>query len=212
MGKWFGYLLLGYALVLLVGLVPVNNDFDQAEDGIRIYVVSNEVHADIIVPVRTSQIDWLDEFKDANFEFEIAGYSHVAIGWGDKGFFLETPTWDDFKLSIAANALLLPSGSCIHVAFTNPEYHGNATSVVISEEQYEKLVLFLKNSFQRDKANGPIQIDGHAYGVSDAFFEAKGRYHWLNTCNSWVGRALKRTGVRVPWLSPMPKTPTLYLE
>lgn len=208
--KCVGYLFAGYLLIVLVGLIPVNNDFRQPDDGIRIYVVSNEVHADIIMPVRTDLIDWSEEFKDATFGSETYGYSHVAIGWGDKGFFLETPTWSEFKISTAANALLLPSSSCLHVSYTNPEFHPEAASVVVSKEQYEKLVLFFKSSFEKSEANKPIQIPGYSYGSNDAFFEAKGRYHLLNTCNSWVGRALKQAGVRVPWLSPMPRTPALY--
>jgi len=34
----------------------------------------------------------------------------------------------------------------------------------------------------------------------------------FNTCNSWVGRGLKTAGARTPWLSPLPKTPMLYIE
>ncbi|MEM7560840.1 MAG: DUF2459 domain-containing protein, partial [Planctomycetota bacterium] len=53
-------------------------------------------------------------------------------------------------------------------------------------------------------------IEGYAYTQTDAFFEAKGNYHSLNTCNSWVGRALRSAGIKAPWFSPMPSTPTLY--
>jgi len=170
--KWLFYATLAYVAIVLIGLIPVNNDFAETDDGITVYVVSNEVHADIIVPVKTSIIDWSEELGGATFVGDVSLASHAAFGWGDKGFFLETETWDDFKLSVAANALLLPSESCMHV----------------------------------------VQISGRAYSTTDAFFEANGRYHLLNTCNSWVGRGLKSAGVRVPWLSPMPKTPMLYFE
>jgi hypothetical protein len=54
------------------------------------------------------------------------------------------------------------------------------------------------------------QIAGYAYGSTDAFFEADGSYHLLNTCNSWVGRGLRKAGIKVPWMSLLPHTPTLY--
>ena len=212
LAKWLIRLVMVYVIIVLVGLIPINNDFIPAEDGIQIYVVSNEVHADIIVPIQTETIDWSEEFNGATFAGDVSGMTHVAIGWGDKGFFLETETWDDFKLSVAANALLLPSESCVHVSFTNPEYHRDAATVSVSQAQYQSLVEFIKRTFSKTADGEPIQIPGYAYSSTDAFFEAKGRYHLLNTCNSWVGRGLKTSGVRVPWLSPMPKTPMLYIE
>ena len=210
--KWFVLGALAYADILLIGLIPVNNSFVPADDGITLYVVSNEVHADIIVPVKTETIDWTEEFSHATFGSDVTTYSHVAIGWGDKGFFLETETWDDFKISIAANALLLPSESCLHVSFTNPVYFNGAASVTVSESQYQKLVDHIKQSFNAASNQQPVQIPDRSYSTNDAFFEANGRYHLLNTCNSWVGRGLKSAEVRAPWFSPLPKTPMLYFE
>ncbi|WP_210421381.1 TIGR02117 family protein [Mariniblastus fucicola] len=204
--------MLAYVAIVLLGLIPVNNDFVLAEKGITLHVVSNEVHADIIVPVVTNVIDWSVEFQNAAITDDVSAATHVAIGWGDKGFFLHTETWDDFKLSIAANALLLPSESCVHAKFTHPEHHPDAASVTISQDQYRQLVDFIKQTLRRDSEGKAIQIPGYAYSTTDAFFEAKGRYHLLNTCNSWVGRGLRTAGVKVPWMSPLPKTPMLYFE
>lgn len=210
--KWLFWIFLTYVAIILVGLIPVNNGFESTADGVRIYVVSNQVHADIIVPVQTETIDWMTEFDDATFDKDVSFTSHVAFGWGDKGFFLETPAWSDFKISTAANALFLPSESCVHVSFTRPEYYPEAVAVTISNDQYARLVEFTKETFKRTETGDPIHIPGFSYSSTDEFFEANGRYHILNTCNSWVGRGLKNAGVRVPWLSPLPKTPMLYID
>ena len=210
--KWMLLAIVAYVTILLVGLIPVNTDFEQSEDGIQIYLISNAVHADIVLPKSTQQIDWSQRFLGSKFLGDVSGKSHVAFGWGDRGFFLETETWDDFKLSTAANALLLPSGSCVHVAFNSSEYYQDAASVTISPEQYIRLVEFIESTFQRDDDGEYIQIPDEAYSTNDAFFNSNGRYHLLNTCNSWVGRALKTAGVKTPWLSPLPKTPMLYIE
>ena len=210
--KWMLILIAGYCLILLVGLFPVNKDFQPTPDGIKIYIVSNSVHADIILPKTTAACDWTKTFEGAKFPGDISQETHVAIGWGDRGFFLETKTWDDFKLSTAASALLLPSKSCAHVSFVRPEYFPNATSVSVSNEQFERLIEFAKKTFKKGQDGNFIQIEGESYSTNDAFFEAHSRYHVLNTCNSWAGRGLKSAGVKTPWLSPLPKTPMLYLK
>ena len=212
LAKWMIFIFLAYIAVNLIGLIPVNNDFVPTEDGVQLFVASNAVHADIIVPKSNEVFDWTEAFADANFLGDISQESHVAIGWGDRGFFLETPTWDDLKLSTATNALLLPSDTCVHVSFTRPEFYPNATPVTVSMEQYEQLVEFINETFKMNASGNRSQIEGYAYSRTDAFFDAHGRYHIFNTCNSWAGRALKRAGVRTPWSSPLPKTPMLYIE
>ncbi len=193
--KTLALMILAYLIILLVGMIPVNNDFEPSPEGIKLYIVSHAVHADIILPIESNTIDWSDEFNGYEFGSGTANKTHVAIGWGDKGFFLKTKTWDDFKISVAANALLVPSTTCVHVSFTRPEFFENRVSVTISESQYEELVKHINQSFVRNENGKPIQIPDSAYSDNDAFFDAKGRYHLFNTCNSWVGNALKKGGV-----------------
>lgn len=210
--KFLALVLVLYVLILLIGLIPVNNDFESTENGITVHLTSNAVHADIIVPITTSVIDWRTEFPGETLSGSTESATHVAFGWGDQGFFIETPTWNDLKLSTAANALLVPSDSCLRVVFTRAEFYlTNSCSIKISENQYKRLVEFIELTFETDARGQRVQIPDEAYSYNDAFFRAKGNYHALNTCNSWVGRALKKTGVRVPLLTTMPKTPMLYL-
>lgn len=209
--KWSLISLVVYLLVIAIGLIPVNNDFKPAEHGIEIFVISDEVHADIVVPVTTDEIDWSKEFDASCFPSDTTHLSHVAIGWGDRGFFLETPTWADLKVSTAAKAMLWPSSSCMHVNYTKPEYLGTAVSVTISEDQYRQLIEFIRSSMKRSSDGEYIHIPGESYNSSDAFFEAQGSYHLFNTCNSWAGRGLCTAEVRTPWQSSWPKTPMLYL-
>ena len=130
--KWTLLAVLAYIAILLIGLIPVNNDFVPAENGVTIYVISNAVHADIIVPCENEVFNWNEPFGTTDFVGDVTGESHVAIGWGDRGFFLETQTWDDFKLSTAVNALLVPSECCLHVSYTRPDYYLNPTAVTLS--------------------------------------------------------------------------------
>lgn len=137
----------------------------------------------------------------------------AVIGWGDRGFFLETPTWSDLKMTTAANALLVPSQSCLHVYLTNPQFlTASRRRVRISQQQYEQLCAFIDNSFSRDAADNYQPIPGISYSQSDAFFAANGSYHAFATCNCWVGNALRSAGVRCGWFTPLPKSVYLYLN
>ena len=199
-----------YFAIIVVGLLPANNGFRSAKNGVTIYVVSNAVHADIIVPCRHDAIDWREELQGVTFSNDVSNATHVAFGWGDQGFYLETPTWQDLKYSTAAKALFMPSNACIHVSFVRPNYYPNSKAVSISDAQYKRLVKHVTESLVRDRHETVRQLPDYSYSWNDAFLEAKGTYHLLNTCNSWAGCALRRAGVRCPWLSPLPGSPTMY--
>ena len=198
-----------YFACTLVGLIPVNNDFESAESGVTIYVASSAVHSDVILPVVSDTVDWRYYFKAEHFRAPRSP-SHVAIGWGDRGFYLDTPTWSDLKASTAFKAMCLPSATVMHAEFLSPR--DSYTSVKITAEQYQRLVDFIRGSFVLDEAGRFQPIDNsRAYGRYDCFYEARGRYHAFNTCNCWTGRALKRTGVRVGWFTPLPGSVLWYL-
>lgn len=205
-----GCLLLTYVVVIGFGLIPVNTGFEPAgEDGVTIYVVSNAVHADIIVPLVTPVMDWRQEFPEDHFVAKRSVFSHVAIGWGDRGFFLNTPRWEDLRMGTAVNAILLPSDSVMHVQFTSPRESEMCRAVRITPDAYQKLVDYILASFAGTRETR--QRFEMSYNSQDCFYPARGRYHLFNTCNCWVGRGLKRCGVKVPSFSPLPRTVFWYL-
>jgi uncharacterized protein (TIGR02117 family) len=201
-----------YIVLVLIGLFPVNNGFVPTEDGIELLLVSSSVHADVVLPIETDTINWRELFPADYFSGDTSNATHVAIGWGDRAFFLETPTWADLRVSIAAEALLWPSESCIHVYCLNTESLGDGTrSVRISAAQYGRLAKHVRAFFKQNSSGSILQIDNAAYGPNDAFFEANGSYSCFNTCNCWVGRAIQSAGVRTGWFTPLPKTVSLWL-
>ena len=206
-----GLLLCLYLAIVLVGLIPVNRDFVQPVEGVELLLISSSVHADLVLPLRNEVHDWRAEFSVDGFAQDVSGVSHVMIGWGDTGFYVNTPTWSDLRCTTAAHALLWPSESCLHIGLTSDEFvRPHARSVRVSNEQYASLVAFVQSSFLRD-AGGKKQLLPAAYGQADVFYAAVGHYHALNTCNSWIGRAMQAAGIRTPWLTPLPKTAFLYL-
>jgi len=200
-----------YLLCVLVGLIPVNNAFSPTPDGIEIILTSTAIHADIVLPIQHEETDWRQRFPPEHFAGDTSSATHVAIGWGDQGFFIETPTWSDLKASTVLQALFWSSDSCMHVSYQTwdrkqAELPEDAHSVKISQKQYTELVNYIEDSFILDEDDNFTPIIGAAYGRNDAFYEAHGSYHLFNTCNCWTGNALKATGVRTGWFTPLPKT------
>ena len=185
------YLLIGFGL----SKITIHNQ-PNAPDQLAIYIITNGVHTDIVMPVKTKFIDWSTRLPYENTKSANLSNRFIAMGWGDKGFYLETPTWADLKFSVALKAATGLSSTAIHATYHQKMLVGeNCKKIIISKVQYQKLVKYISNSFQRDAEGNFLHISTNAnYGDSDAFYEAKGSYSIFKTCNTWANNCLKVIG------------------
>lgn len=130
----------------------------------------------------------------------------VAIGWGDRDFYLETPNWSDFKLTDALAALLGSDGTLIHFDWQTFPAPGDpyCRRLLLDPHRLSRLEAYIRNSIVLGANGQPIGLPGKSYGVTDGFVEARGRYSLLLTCNDWVRRGLIFAGVRTATWSPFP--------
>jgi uncharacterized protein (TIGR02117 family) len=202
-------LALVYAGFLLLGFVPVNRGYVQpkADDCVRIFVRSNEVHTDLVLPVVCDEIDadWRRVFPLADFWRNVREPEYVAIGWGNREFYVNTPTWAQFKLSSAAGALLWPGETVLHVEYLDDARPGaRMRPVLLTREQYRRLAEFVAASVgQSDESGAATAATEISYGPRDRFYVASGRYHAFNTCNQWTGRGLAAAGVPTGIWTPL---------
>ena len=203
----------GYALTSFVfSIIPINRDFIQAEDGIDIFVWSNGVHTDFVVPIRTAEIDWSMYFPFDHFRRAYPSATHISFGWGDRKFYMETPTWADLKWSTAFDALFLLGESAMHVTYIyDPEANSQCKRIVLSPNQYGALVKYIIASFQKSYSEKVLLIPDRGYSTNDAFYEANGSFSFLKTCNEWTGRGLRRIGVKVGIWTPFAEGVMYYL-
>lgn len=175
--------------------ITIDKEANTKEE-VTIYILTNGVHTDLVVPITTDLYDWSREIKFENTLAENKQYNYLAMGWGDKGFYLETPEWKDLKASVAFKAAFALSTTAIHATYYKTMTVGeNCREIIVSKEQYKRLVSYITNSFQRDKDGHFIHIVTNAvYGLDDAFYEATGSYSMLHTCNSWANNGLKASG------------------
>jgi uncharacterized protein (TIGR02117 family) len=208
----FAVLLVYLLLALVLGLVPVNRNFAESTDGIAIYLRTNGVHAEIVVPTQAAGVDWSVDHPPQHFRRVAAPLPWVAFGWGDRDFYLSTPTWRELRFRTAFVALSGLGQGAMHVEYlARPEAYASQR-VRVSAAQYDKLVAYLRGSFRRDEQGRPIRIDAPGYFDTDAFYEAIPVYIFWFTCNDWVRRGLIESGLRAPAWSPFDRPLFWQLE
>jgi uncharacterized protein (TIGR02117 family) len=165
---------------------------------VTVYIKTNGVHTDIVVPVVNADKDWRPEIAYRHTKGNDTTLPYVAFGWGDKGFYLNTPEWKDLRFSTAFNAAFGLSTTAMHTTFYGQlTENNNCRKLVLSREQYRLLVVYIRGSFRNDAA-GHVQpiVTNANYGDADAFYEANGTYSLFRTCNTWANSALKACGQR----------------
>lgn len=185
-----------FVLVYLVSVfvlyrIPVNRHPAQGGD-VPIYINSNGVHTDIVVPLKNDVKDWRKDILFTHTTAKDTTAKLVAFGWGDKGFYLDTPEWSDLKASTALKAAFYLGTSAMHTRFYKSLTEDvECKKIMITKADYADLVAYIEDSFQLNEAKEIQWISGHSYGKYDAFYEGKGRYSLFYTCNTWANQALK---------------------
>ena len=186
------FLVLYVILALLISKISVNAAVYQKDKPIEIFILSNGVHTDIVVPIKNEFKDWSKEIRFHHTKSQDSLVHYLAFGWGDKGFYLNTPEWSDLKTSTALNAAFGLSTSAMHTTFyKNMRENASCKKIKISADEYQKLVTYISESFEFDASKRVQWISGYSYGNRDAFYEAKGSYNLFYTCNTWANNALK---------------------
>ncbi|MGZ4034317.1 MAG: TIGR02117 family protein [Bacteroidia bacterium] len=197
------FLLLYLFMSWLLPYIRISNCYKQPEKGIEIFVQSNGVHTDFVLPVKSNLINWNVFLPYADFELADPSFQYISFGWGDKGFFINTPTWADLKFSTAFNAAFGLGSTAMHVAYKRykPKAGESCKEIIISEEQYKKLIRYILVSFKTENKK-PALINHAGYTSYDRFYEAQGSYSMFNTCNVWTGNGLRYMNVDIGAWTP----------
>jgi uncharacterized protein (TIGR02117 family) len=184
--------------------VKLNGERAEVKSGIEIFIKSNGVHTDFVVPARNEIINWKVLFPTKTFEQVDTSAAYLGFGWGDKGFYLNTPTWDDLTFSTAFNAAFGLGESAMHLTYyeKKPPVEKSCKKIVLSESEYKQLVVYIINSFEREKEKFFL-IDHPGYSRTDNFYEAVGTYNLVQTCNQWTGNGLRAIGYPIGIWTPM---------
>lgn len=192
------YVLASYTLYR----IPVNSSPEKADD-VAIYINSNGVHTDIVVPVKNDVKDWSKDLLYTHTRSGDSLVNYVAFGWGDKGFYLNTPRWSDLKVSTAAIAAFHLGTSAVHTHFYRDiSEDEDCIKITMSANNYRALVTYLNSSFKLDENQKVQWIANRGYGDYDAFYEGNGTYSLFYTCNTWANNALKAANQKAALWTP----------
>jgi len=145
---------------------------------------------------------WYEFLGSYGDKLKNASPRYLAFGWGSRTFYLKTPTWSDLTVSNLLQALFLDQ-SIIHVTpiFHELREQPDIRKVRMRDGDLLRLAHLIRTGFSVGD-DGETRLITGAYGRFDAFFEARGRYSPLITCNVWAGNLLREVGVPLGLWTP----------
>lgn len=191
--KWFLYFLLIPSTYIVVSLILSSITVDRKENSGNleklIYLNTNGVHLDIVIPIKNVDSLVLTGIKYNKPE------KYLSFGWGDKNFYLNTPDFTDLTISTAFKAMFLNSSTLMHVT-RYKQKHSKWIEIKVNESELQKINIYLQNTFKTNKNGMKIILENKGYSSKDDFYKSKGSYSCFKTCNSWVNIGFKESGLK----------------
>ena len=188
------YFLLAYLFTFFP--TKVNNTTPKDRN---IYILYSPAHTDIIFNIQDLTTLNLGEFNTKK-----RGY--LAFGWGDKGVYMNTPTWSELEVTTGFKALFLPTPAIMHVSYyPNILRYRDIKKISLTTAQLRHLETSILSDFNTTKE----VFKG--YQKHDFFYPANHSYTLINTCNTWTGDKLREANVSMSYWTPLSQNVTASL-
>jgi uncharacterized protein (TIGR02117 family) len=173
----------------------VNTDSDDPDDEYTIFLSTNGVHMDIILPLELMDAELLEGLNRTSTD------RYFAVGWGEENFYLNTPQWSDLSLETAFKAAFMDNTTLLHITrYTS--INSNWINVKLSKTELHQLNQYILNTFQLDNDGSKILLIDTRYSTQDDFYKAQGSYSFHHTCNSWVNAGFRESGLKAALWTP----------
>jgi uncharacterized protein (TIGR02117 family) len=162
-----------------------------------LFVCASPFHTDVVVPLSDVATNWRRAF--AAVAGNVPESAYLAIGWGDLGFYRNTPSWRDLTVGTAFTALAGLGPTTLHVMAVNRPVGVNAcVKIFVDRAGRVALSDFILASAEVSASGLPRLIESPRWG--EAYYAAKGRYSPWRTCNGWTAQAMAAAGMpRASW-------------
>lgn len=191
--KWFLYFLLipiSYIIIsLILTAITIDRKIYNEDNDKTIFLNTNGVHLDIIIPKNT-----INSLLLAGLKYEQAD-NYLSFGWGDENFYINTPTWGDLTFSNAFKAMFLKSSTLMHVT-RYKSIRSDWIEIKISDTEFEKLNAYVLHTFKTNESGIKSRLENQGYSAIDDFYKANDSYSCFKTCNSWVNSGFKESGLK----------------
>jgi uncharacterized protein (TIGR02117 family) len=177
-----------------VPIIKINNfKKKDLEDELEIFLIGDCIHTDFVIPKKYFKFDF------EGFEPSLKEKKYVSIGWGDKGFYIETRMWKNLHPKTLFKAIFGLNEVVLKVCYVDLKDISNKKikKIKISKNQFKIMKKYIFESFLSFSP-----IENARYTRFDNFYPAKGKYGAFNTCNNWVNKCLKKMKVKTSiWTS-----------
>lgn len=202
--EWLFALVSLYVLVFLV-VSPFTCDEEPTSEPKTelVYISSNGIHTDIILPIRHPLKNWEETLQLSHFLAVDTFQTHLKFGWGDKQFFLRTKEWSDMEVGTVLKTVFGRGPGAMHLILCTPKDldKRQLRLIYLTKAQYQRLCSYIQSSFLFVN-NHAQEIVNHPYGNYDCFFDSSLEYNMFFTCNTWTNNALHRAGQRTAYWTP----------
>jgi uncharacterized protein (TIGR02117 family) len=188
---------------LLGSMKPVNSSWQSSHNGYQLYLHDNGIHLSIIVPRNQDDSDLNSIFPATDLPGDQPPAQYLMFGWGDRDFYLNTPTWSDLRPRHAINAFFGSGKTLLHVDHLDKLPKG-ITKITVEHETYQTILSEIVVT-TKENASAPTPAPVKGYGSSDVFYPARGHdYSAFYTCNNWVSGILAKAGIKTGYWTPLP--------
>ena len=158
-------IVLAYLIAAAVGsLVPRNSGWDEPRQGVVIFVRTNGVHADIVLPASAAGLDLYRLVPPADVREPRRAGGWVTFGWGQREFYLETPRWADLTVENAIRSVI-GGEALMHIEHLGqPRISPETRAIRLDPEAYRRLVASIERYFVLDQSRRTIPLLGRGYG------------------------------------------------
>jgi len=189
-------------------IIPHSRNFRPPVTGVPIYLSTNGMHTDFVLPTKNELFDWTQFINKENFKSNLKSSTFLGIGWGDRAIYLDIAEWSEVTFKMGLKTLLLPTDSILHItAYESVPITDDLVvkKTIISNQQYLQLCQFILTYFKVNHKQNVQLIKDAGYTENDNFYHANRKYHAFFTCNTWINKGLKIIGVRTPLWTPVDK-------
>lgn len=178
-----------------------------ADNAYRVYIAGDAMHVNFVVPAQNSLYDWRKflDFKQIGSKGQ-ENYAYLKLGWGDRRWYTETPSWEQINVFDIFRVLFKPGNTAaMYVRGYSALPADNAVElrcIALDRTEYLNLMQFLRTSFEQTPTGKPIYLKSGA-SETDGFFAATGTYSALRTCNTWTAEGLDTANVPTPLWSAL---------
>ncbi|MCH1386535.1 MAG: DUF2459 domain-containing protein [Rhodobacteraceae bacterium] len=155
--------LLIYAFAAIVGAIIPNGETGGGKGKIDVHLVSGPIHYDVLLPATPQTRQTFAFLEQAGVPINLSGVEWILVGWGAKGFYIETKEFSDMKASTVAQAVI-GDDAVMHFAAVGNIDGIETERLRLTSAEYDTLVSQLLGSLQSYDA-----IPNAGYTTSDAF-------------------------------------------